>query len=269
MPSPLAVDLSQGRCGGGLGAEGLLSPFLPQQGPCPDREQWGTIKLRVVSYNALSLAAERGRVSEEGIAFSPAKPALLAKQLDSAGIHCAAIQEARTAEGYVNTGSYLRFCSGCRSGHLGVELWFRSGHPLWDNGSGGEASVRFDLAHFVVLFQDPRRLAVLFRKGGCQLVFAALHAPHRGHIMEGKSRTNREGSSTRVCSNGDYGHRQLSHMCKKGQPGPLLSAGTAPLLALILSSCLCNGTLAGFARGRTRQSWRPIWSWTTLPRLLK
>ena len=184
LPSPLAVDLSLDRCSGGLGTEDILSPFLPQQGPCPDREQCGAIKLRVVSYNALSLATERGRVSEEGIAFSPAKPALLAKQLDSAGIHCAAIQEARTAEGYVNTGFYLRFCSGCRSGHLGVELWFRSGHPLWDNGSGSEASVRFDAAHFVVLFQDPRRLAVLFRKGGCQLVFAALHAPHRGHNAE-------------------------------------------------------------------------------------
>ena len=37
LPSPLAVDLSLDRCGGGLGTEDILSPFLPQQGPCPDR----------------------------------------------------------------------------------------------------------------------------------------------------------------------------------------------------------------------------------------
>ena len=40
--------------------------------------------------------------------------------------------------------------------------------------------MRFSPDCFVVLFSDPRRLGVLFRRGSFQIVFASLHAPHRG-----------------------------------------------------------------------------------------
>ena len=117
---------------------------------------------------------------EEGLAFQPARPALLASQLLSVGINVAAIQEARTAEGSLRTGPFLRFCSGAVKGHFGVELWFHLDHKLWNFGSSDSAAICFEANCCTVLVQDPRRLGVLFRKGSCQIVFFALHAPHRG-----------------------------------------------------------------------------------------
>ncbi|CAE7863811.1 unnamed protein product, partial [Symbiodinium sp. KB8] len=41
-------------------------------------------------------------------------------------------------------------------------------------------SIDFALRCFVVLFRDPRRMAVVFKGGECQIVFVTFHAPHRG-----------------------------------------------------------------------------------------
>ncbi|CAE7817460.1 unnamed protein product [Symbiodinium sp. CCMP2592] len=119
LPSPLGDNIHLERHNAGLSVEQLLEPFLPPPSKSSDLERWGAIGLRISSYNALSLATERHRVAEEGLAFQPARPALLAGQLHEAGIHCAAIQETRTAEGVVSTSGFLRFCSGATKGHLG------------------------------------------------------------------------------------------------------------------------------------------------------
>ena len=110
----------------------------------------------------------------------PARAALLAAQLLEAGVHVAAIQEARTVEGQLATGKFWRFCSGADRGHFGVELWFRMEHCLFQPGDHAGQPIKFSLRDFVVLFRDPRRIAVLFKSGDCHLLFVALHAPHRG-----------------------------------------------------------------------------------------
>ena len=133
----------------------------------------------MASYNALSLAVDR-KSGEEGLAMRPARAALLAAQLLDADIQVAAIQEARTAEGQLSTGMYWRFCSGDDRGHFGVELWFRKDHHWFRPADSPQTSVDFALHRFVVLFRDPRRMAVLFKGGDCQIVFVTFHAPHRG-----------------------------------------------------------------------------------------
>ena len=166
LPSPLAPRLRDHGHHGGLTAE-TLKPFIPVAAPPVQGECWGTISVRFASYNALTLATNLRGSHEEGLAFQPARPALLASQLLSAGINVAAIQEARTAEGSLRTGPFLRFCSGAVKGHFGVELWFHLGHKLWHFGSSPSAAVCFEADCFTVLAQDPRRLGVLFRKGSC------------------------------------------------------------------------------------------------------
>ncbi|CAE7768660.1 unnamed protein product [Symbiodinium sp. KB8] len=181
LPSPLGDNLVAGRNAAGheLTVDSL-KPFLPDitYPVDPEAVSCGQLHLRMVSYNALSLAGEKGKVGEEGLAFKPARPALLAKQLSCADIHCAAIQEARTPEGTVHTGDFVRFCSGGLRGHFGIELWFRKNHCLVD--FGGQSQLTFQPSAFVATVKDPRRLVVVFKQGGLQIVFAGLHAPPRG-----------------------------------------------------------------------------------------
>ena len=179
LPSPLGHALSAERNMQGLSCDETVGPFLPSVTDVPIQLA-GNLSMRVASYNALSLATERKGATHEGLAFQPARPVLLSEQLDAAGVSCAAIQEARTEEGKLNTGPFLRFCSGSNKGHFGVELWFRRSFPLVSFGDERKACITFDPAAFVVLHKDPRRIVVLFKQGSCRIVFASLHAPHRG-----------------------------------------------------------------------------------------
>ena len=126
LPPPTSVDLAENRHLAGLSADAILRPFLPKAESRPGLSSTGKLWFRLVSYNALSLATAKKGPVEEGLAFQPARPALLAAQLDRAGIHCAAIQEARAEEGHLVT----RYCSGSAKGHFGVELWFRKNFPV-------------------------------------------------------------------------------------------------------------------------------------------
>ena len=184
LPSPMGHALDEGRHTGGLHSDDLVRPFMPAGEHISTDVYQGRLRLRIASYNALSLAADKKSARDEGLAFQPAKPALLANQLDNAGIDFAAVQEARTEEGTLNTGSFIRFCSGAVKGHLGVELWFRKNHKLIIFQDDKRAAVVFDPSAFVILFKDPRRLGLLFKQGDCQIVFAGFHAPHRGHTPE-------------------------------------------------------------------------------------
>ena len=184
LPPPLGSDLSTGR---DLHADvhpDVLQPFLPDPARCLNADQLFSAQLclRMASYNALSLAGESTGQKDESLAFRPARPAMLASQLEAHGVHCAAIQEARTQEGFLYTGSFLRYCSGGQKGHLGVELWFRRDHRLVCHSAISDAEpVTFVKPAFVVLFQDPRRLVVLFKQANLQIIFASIHAPHRGY----------------------------------------------------------------------------------------
>ena len=181
LPSPLAGSLTDGRPLGEPVPTAAVLPFMPPIVEGRENDSPGNIHLRMVSYNALSLMAGKHQREDEGFAYKPAKPALLAQQLLDAGIHCAAIQEARTSVGALHSANFFRFCSGACSGHLGVELWFRKHHKLISFDDTTRQSVSFEQSSFVVLAKDPRRLVVLFKQGWCQIVFASLHAPHRGH----------------------------------------------------------------------------------------
>ena len=179
MPSPLNKELATGRHHGNLSHSDFVSPFLPPAAADTDTPHCGALAFRIASYNALSLAVDK-KAGEEGLAMKPARAALLASQLVAAGVHVAAIQEARTSEGQLSTGSFWRFCSGAEHGHFGVELWFRKDHGIFRSGDPEGPEVRFALKDFIVLFRDPRRMAVLFKCGSSQIVFVTFHAPHRG-----------------------------------------------------------------------------------------
>ena len=179
LPSPLTGDLTSARHHDGLSAADIVAPFSAEGASVTDVCCKGVISCRIASYNALSLAVDR-KSGEEGLAMRPARAALLAAQLLDAGIQVAAIQEARTAEGQLSTGQYWRFCSGDARGHFGVELWFRKDHHWFRPADTSQDSIDFALRCFVVLFRDPRRMAVVFKGGECQIVFVTFHAPHRG-----------------------------------------------------------------------------------------
>ena len=179
MPPPLGQDLASDRHMHGLSCDDAVQPFLPRSQEA-SVELSGSLSLRIASYNALSIATDKKGSASEGLAFQPARPVLLSTQLSAAGVSCAAIQEARTEEGTLNTGPFIRFCSGSVKGHFGVELWFQRNFPLVSFGDKNKASITFDPTAFVVLHKDPRRIVVLFKQGSCRITFASLHAPHRG-----------------------------------------------------------------------------------------
>ncbi|CAE7706653.1 unnamed protein product [Symbiodinium sp. CCMP2456] len=168
LPSPVGDRLNHERDHGGLSPAEIVQPFAPEVSSNEVAVAQGLLHLRVASYNALSLATEKTRVVDEGIAFQAARPALLASQLEKAGVCCAAIQEARTAPGHLVTGPFLRYCSGSARGHLGVEMWFLKGHAFVTAASGVACHVAFEPSAFVVLANDPRRLLVSFKQGSCQ-----------------------------------------------------------------------------------------------------
>ena len=179
LPSPLGQAIGEGRHHGGASSADLVAPFIPKECAAP-ANGGGRLRLCAVSYNALTLATERTGPVMEGLAFRPGRPAMLAQQLSQAGVSFAAIQEARTEEGFVFTEPFLRYCSGAVKGHFGVEVWFRQGHKislLADERGGAQ----FEKSAFIVLHKDPRRIVTLFKCGSLQIIFASLHAPHRGN----------------------------------------------------------------------------------------
>ena len=60
--------------------------------------------LRVCSFNVLSLnSLSLEGSAADGLAYQPARPALLADSLRAAGVHVALLQETRTEEGFLRT----------------------------------------------------------------------------------------------------------------------------------------------------------------------
>ncbi|CAE7824168.1 CFDP2 [Symbiodinium sp. CCMP2592] len=176
----------------------LVAPFLPGgalSSDTPITHVWGKLSLRVCSFNVLSLnSVSLEGTAADGLAFQPARPALLAECFRAAGVHVALIQEARTQEGLLRTQGYLRYSSGSTNGTLGVEVWLLENHALF-NDPDGKKGLRLSASACMVLHRDPRRLLLLFRQDGFNLLFVSAHAPHRaveiGTISAWWAETNR------------------------------------------------------------------------------
>ena len=171
----------------GLEPMQLVAPFLPPAGAEEDSScsAWGRLSLCVCSFNVLSLNSLRVEgPAEEGLAFKPARPAVLARSLQEAGAHVAFLQEARAEAGTLTSGGFLRFASGAEGGTLGTEVWVRDGFPAIRHPSDPEAHIRFTRDAFCVLHRDPRRLFLLFSRQPIKLLFISLHAPHRASPEE-------------------------------------------------------------------------------------
>ena len=174
----------------GLAPLQLIEPFLPFVRPeGGDERRTGSLHLCLVTYNVLSLCGKAFQDDRTaGLAFVPARPAILAKALHACGVSVAGVQEARTEEGRLTTEGFLRICSGAVKGQFGVELWFKVQCPVVACDGDGSALVTFEPSAFTVLHADPRRLFVLFSAADVRLLFVSLHAPHRGaegHILDG------------------------------------------------------------------------------------
>ncbi|CAE7858636.1 unnamed protein product, partial [Symbiodinium necroappetens] len=194
----LGAFVSPGRDGGSTGAcssdAGLtplqcIEPFLPFVNSEPHAERkTGRLLLHLATYNVLSLCGKAFQDDRTaGLAFVPARPAILAAAFHACGVTVAGVQEARTEEGRLTTEGFLRICSGATKGQFGVELWFKVGCPVVISDEDSSALVTFEPASFTVLHADPRRLLVLFSAADVRFLFVALHAPHRGaegHILD-------------------------------------------------------------------------------------
>ena len=141
------------------------------------------LQLCVASYNVLSLnGAAFATDRSAGLAYAAGRPAMLASSLADCGVVLAFLQETRTQEGVLTAQDFVRFCSGCERGHLGVEIWIRESFPLVTR--QGKALTRLCRDACTVLHRDPRRLLLHFLQGELRLYLLSLHAPHRGHPEE-------------------------------------------------------------------------------------
>ena len=185
---------------GGLAPQQLVAPFLPLGAFAPvpaaacgtastspeaytiSAEELCRLSLHLTTFNVLSLGKpgedREGQAVGEGLAYQPARAALLADQLHRHDVHVAFLQETRADSGQSSAGRYIRFASGATKGQFGTELWFRRDHVVLSGGSTG-SGVQFTKESFTVLAADPRRLRVRFQQGSFSVLFVAVHGPHR------------------------------------------------------------------------------------------
>eukprot|EP00435_Cladocopium_sp_Y103_P016898 s1730_g4.t1 len=96
-----------------------------------------------------------------------------------------ALQETRSEQGFSQNGGILRFCTGHQDGHYGIEVWFDTQTPFAfpDGGS----PLRFQLSHFQVAHQDPRRMLLRCDTGAWSFWLFAVHAPHSGYAATART----------------------------------------------------------------------------------
>ena len=165
----------------GMSATEIIAPFLPTGRSLADSTVvCGPLSVRIASVNVLTLnSSARGAGSNPsfiGLARQTAKPAILARCLDEAGIAVAALQETRCERGVLRTLGYLRFCSLPQCGQYGTELWFKMGHAIFKT---SDYVCAFQDGYFLLLHDDPRRILIRYKHGGLSLTFCSVHAPHR------------------------------------------------------------------------------------------
>ena len=115
----------------------------------------------------------------QGLAYQPARAALLADQLLAHDIQVAFLQETRADPGSTRVGKFLRFASGAERGQFGTEIWVRDQHEVFTSPALDAPGGRFDKPSLVMVHSDVRRLFLRFTSGKFSMLFVALHGPHR------------------------------------------------------------------------------------------
>ena len=196
LPPINALDMGGNQNHSTLQPRELLAPFVPEgvfDAPVPEpvvlqvdngmSPPLLAFSLRLVTYNVLSLgkpadAAPNVEVTQ-GLAYQPARAALLAEQLHEHGIHVAFLQETRAEEGSSRVGAFLRYASGANRGQYGTEIWFRDQYSRLGQEAQRQCANQFDRTSVVVVYSDPRRMFVRFTGQSLSILFVALHGPHR------------------------------------------------------------------------------------------
>ena len=191
-------------CHGGLSPQQILDPFIPpgafyaarsagvsnSSNTCEAVPAGGIpaavhrLTLGFATYNVLSLGKpteDRAgpKTDDAGLAYQPARAALLAEQLQCRGVHVAFLQETRADEGLSSVGAFIRFASGATRGQFGTEIWLRSGYQPLSHPRSLEAAQGFDKSCLVVLASDERRMLVRYTSQNLSILFVGLHGPHR------------------------------------------------------------------------------------------
>ena len=201
LPPINRADLGDNSNHGQLSATELIQPFVPDGAfpanneqrdceptvPADDTQEIGAgvqhFALRAVTFNVLSLGKPKdARPDVEvtlGLAYQPARAALLADQLLAHNIHVAFLQETRADPGSTRVGQYLRFASGAERGQFGTEIWVREHHAIIGPSDKAKGGVCFDKPSFVTVYSDVRRLFLRFSNSQLSLLLVALHSPHR------------------------------------------------------------------------------------------
>ena len=169
----------------GLTNSQLLDPFLPLQAlpgtpkPQEPAERLAfSLRLVCASFNVLSLGQ---KADDEGLAYKPARAALLAQQLCYHNVQVAMLQETRCQEGFSLVGPFLRFASASIRGQFGTEVWVRQDHPLLTPISGGCAPECLAKPNLIAVASDERRFLLRYTSRSISILFVALHAPHRAN----------------------------------------------------------------------------------------
>ena len=200
LPPINEADLGDNRNHAHLNATELIQPFVPegaftevcarptQESTMPTEDTHDGVRarhfaLRAVTFNVLSLGKPKdARPDVEvtlGLAYQPARAALLAEQLLGHNIHVAFLHETRADPGSTKVGQYLRYASGAERGQFGTEIWVREHHAVIGPSAKSKAGVCFDKASFVTVHSDARRLFLRFSSSQLSLLLVALHSPHR------------------------------------------------------------------------------------------
>ena len=140
--------------------------------PCESHSQaLAGIRLQLGSINVRSLFDDRGE--QDGRIRFVEKAKYIADQLSWSNYHIIGLQETCTrTPGVSRVSNYHRLAGGCNSsGQLGCEIWVDS---CLDGSNVPPDSL-------VLLHGDPRRLLARLQVRGIDIIFAVLHAPHKGH----------------------------------------------------------------------------------------
>eukprot|EP00439_Symbiodinium_sp_Y106_P048541 s310_g6.t1 len=120
------------------------------------------LRLRLVTYNALSLATVAQRESVAG-------------QLRRRNCCVAGIQETRQeVEGRADNADFFVLASASQQGHLGVQAWFAKRAQI---GWAGETPLFWDSQSFSLVEHSPRSLLVLARAGSLKFAVLVGHSP--------------------------------------------------------------------------------------------
>ena len=200
LPPINCIDVGNNLDHANLRAVDLIQPFVPEgvfdaqvrsgaSANAPEAASNGSavgyqqFVLRAATFNVLSLGKPKDAKPDfevtQGLAYQPARAALLADQLLTHNIQVAFLQETRADPGATRIGKFLRFASGANRGQFGTEIWVRDQHEVLAYPDHALPGARFDKTSLVVVYSDVHRLFLRFSSNKLSLLLVALHSPHR------------------------------------------------------------------------------------------